>query len=39
MKANNVERPFFFVLIFAFTIAFIWLIKDASMPPYFDRHL
>jgi hypothetical protein len=24
---------------FSSSIAFIWLIKDASMPPYFARHL
>lgn len=32
MKANNVERPFFFVLIFAVTIAFIWLIRGLLQP-------
>lgn len=32
MKASYVERPFFFVLLFAVTIAFIWLIRGLLQP-------
>lgn len=32
MRATNVERPFFFVLLFAVTIAFVWLIRGLLQP-------
>lgn len=32
MKASYVERPFFFVLLFAVTLAFVWLIRGLLQP-------